>query len=104
MRVLVDRLWPRGVAKNDLDYDLWLGGVAPTPALRRWFGHDPQRFEEFRRRYEEELNAGNRDVTRLCEAADAGDVALLFAARDRRHNHAVVLARWLASRRSHTVK
>ncbi|MDK8451505.1 DUF488 domain-containing protein [Corynebacterium mastitidis] len=104
VRVLVDRLWPRGVAKMDLAYDLWLGGAAPSAELRRWFGHAPRRFEEFRRSYEEELNAGNDDVTRLRRLAHEGDVALLFAARDRRYNHAVVLAQWLASRGGHTVK
>ncbi|MEJ4099729.1 DUF488 family protein [Corynebacterium mastitidis] len=104
VRVLVDRLWPRGVAKSDLAYDLWLGEAAPSTELRRWFGHEPQRFAEFRRRYEEELNAGNKDVTRLCAVAEEGDVALLFAARDRQHNHAVVLAQWLARRGGGTVK
>ncbi|WPF66719.1 MULTISPECIES: DUF488 domain-containing protein [unclassified Corynebacterium] len=93
--VLVDRLWPRGVAKSDLAHDLWLREVAPSPDLRRWFGHDPQRFEEFSRRYREELDEGNAEVDRLVEMVRAGDVCLLYAARDREHNHAAVLAEWL---------
>nr|WP_152822127.1 MULTISPECIES: DUF488 family protein [unclassified Corynebacterium] len=93
--VLVDRLWPRGVAKKDLSYDLWLPEAAPSVELRRWFGHDPNRFDEFARRYRAELAEPNPDVDRLLFLADEGDVSLLYAARDRECNHAVVLARWL---------
>lgn len=94
--VLVDRLWPRGVAKKDLHHDLWLKDVAPSPELRRWFDHDPAKFDEFTRRYRAELDeaygAGNGDVDTLLEL---GDVTLLYAAHDREHNHAVVLAAWI---------
>ncbi|KQB84031.1 DUF488 domain-containing protein [Corynebacterium oculi] len=93
--VLVDRLWPRGVAKSDLPHDLWLREVAPSPELRRWFGHDPQRFAEFSHRYREELDVGNAEVERLVAMARTEDISLLYAARDREHNHAVVLAQWL---------
>lgn len=94
--VFVDRLWPRGVRKADLHHDLWLKEVAPTTELRKWFGHDPEKFDEFTRRYRAELDeahgAGNGDVDKLLEL---GDVTLLYAAHDREHNHAVVLAAWM---------
>ncbi|WIM68330.1 DUF488 family protein [Corynebacterium breve] len=93
--VLVDRLWPRGVAKTDLEVDLWLKDAAPSPELRKWFGHDPERFDEFSRRYCAELDEGNADVDKLRDLAKAGDVTLLFAAKDRDINHAVVLKGWL---------
>ncbi|QGU03967.1 DUF488 domain-containing protein [Corynebacterium comes] len=98
--VLVDRLWPRGVAKADLDCE-WLKDVAPSPELRMWFNHDPERWEEFRARYRAELNAGlkagNADLATLTALADA-DVTLLFGAADREHNQAIVLAEWLTER------
>lgn len=92
--ILVDRLWPRGVAKADLSYDEWLKDVAPSPTLRRWFDHDPAKFAEFRRRYWEELDAGNEDVDKLVKLG-GGDLTLLYAAKDREYNHAVALATWL---------
>lgn len=94
MRILVDRLWPRGVRKSDLDYDRWEKDIAPTPALRKWFGHDPQRREDFDRKYREEL-ARPQARERLNEIAhEAGTrrITLLYAARDPQHNHAVILA------------
>lgn len=94
--ILVDRLWPRGVAKKDLALDAWLADVAPSPDLRRWFGHQPERFEEFARRYREELGEPNPAVEKLLSFARQGDLTLLYAARDRDCNHAVVLAQWLA--------
>lgn len=90
-RVLVDRLWPRGVKKQDLDHDEWLKTIAPSGALRRWFGHDPDRFQTFAERYRDEL-ADNEEFERLVEIATERPVTLLYAARDREHNHAVVLA------------
>ncbi|MDG4867137.1 DUF488 domain-containing protein [Guyparkeria sp. 1SP6A2] len=90
-RVLVDRLWPRGVRKQDLVHDEWLKQVAPSGALRRWFGHDPERFEAFAKRYRQELE-GNEECDRLVEIAAERPVTLLYAARDREHNHARVLA------------
>lgn len=92
--VLVDRLWPRGVAKADLNYDEWLKDAAPSPGLRRWFDHDPDRFAEFTQRYREELDAGNEDIDKLVKLG-GGDLTLLYAAKDREYNHAVVLASWL---------
>ena len=93
--MLIDRLWPRGVRKTALRHDAWLKDVAPSPELRRWFDHDPARWAEFRRRYRHELR-GNRDaLTPLLDAAAAGDLTLLFAARDADHNHAIVLKEYL---------
>jgi uncharacterized protein YeaO (DUF488 family) len=97
-RFLVDRLWPRGLAKNDLDLAGWPKDVAPSTELRRWFGHDPQRWEEFRRRYEAELEARPGAWQPLLAAARADDVTLLYAARDAEHNNAVVLRDFLAAR------
>jgi uncharacterized protein YeaO (DUF488 family) len=93
-RILVDRLWPRGVSKADAAIDLWLKEVAPTAALRKWFGHEPERWPEFRKRYREELDA-NPAVAELRRMAAAGPVTLVFGARDREHNDAVVLAEYL---------
>jgi uncharacterized protein YeaO (DUF488 family) len=90
-RFLVDRLWPRGVARDALALDGWLRDAAPSDELRRWFGHDPARWEEFRRRYVAELDASPETWAPLRDAAAAGDVVLLYAARDREHNNAVVL-------------
>jgi uncharacterized protein YeaO (DUF488 family) len=89
--VLVDRLWPRGVKKQDLVHDEWLKTVAPSGSLRRWFGHDPERFAAFAERYRQELE-GNEEVDRLAELAAKRPVTLLYAAKDREHNHARVLA------------
>lgn len=94
-RVLVDRLWPRGMRKEDAAIALWLKEVAPTPELRKWFGHDPARWQEFSRRYRAELAANPGAVARLAALAREGPVTLLYAARDEAHNHAVVLAHYL---------
>ncbi len=93
-RVLVDRIWPRGVKRADAAIDEWLKEVAPSDALRRWFGHQPERWSEFVRRYREELkNEPQASALRgLAQAARAGPVTLLFGARDETHNQAVVLA------------
>lgn len=91
-RVLVDRLWPRGVSKEKARLDEWLPDLGPSDELREWFGHDPARFEEFRRRYVEELKGRRGLVSDLRGRARAGTVTLLFAAKDEEHNNAVVLA------------
>ena len=92
-RVLVDRLWPRGLSKERAHIDVWLKEVAPSDELRRWFGHDPDKFAEFRKRYEAELasESGKEAMTKLRELVKRGHVTLLFAARDMEHNNAVVL-------------
>ncbi len=92
---LVDRVWPRGVAKADLPHDLWLKDAGPSTELRKWFGHDPERFEEFAARYQRELDESPKAVQPLLEAAKKRGVLLLFSAKDETHNQAVVLRRWI---------
>ena len=94
-RFLVDRLWPRGVKKEALKLDGWLKEVAPSDELRRWFGHDPAKWEEFQRRYFAELEAKPEAWRPLLEAARQGTVTLLFGARDEAHNNAVALKAFL---------
>jgi uncharacterized protein YeaO (DUF488 family) len=90
-RLLVDRVWPRGVRKDALHLDDWIRDVAPSTTLRKWFGHDPARWDGFRRRYLAELAETPGAVARCLEWCRAGPVILLFAAKDRDHNQAVVL-------------
>src|SRR5688572_33170425 len=90
-RFLVERLWPRGVRKKDLPLDGWLKEVAPSPELRRWFGHAPHRWFSFRRRYLGELRRHTDALSPLLEAARHGPVTLVYSARDTEHNAAVVL-------------
>ncbi len=91
VRVLVDRLWPRGVRKEAAAIDHWLKDIAPTTELRQWFGHDPVRWAEFRRRYAEELRAHAMEIALLRDLVRKGTVTLVFGARDEEHNDAVVL-------------
>jgi uncharacterized protein YeaO (DUF488 family) len=91
-RVLVDRLWPRGVSRERARLDLWEREVAPSSELRQWFGHDPARFEEFRRRYKAELQQQRPRLTALRRLARSGPLTLVYSARDTEHNEAVVLA------------
>lgn len=97
-RVLVDRLWPRGVAKEDADLALWLRSVAPTDELRQWFDHDPERWDGFRERYRAELEDRQEELRRLEELARQGPVTLVYAAKDERRNNAVVLRQVLRER------
>lgn len=92
-RVLVDRLWPRGVSKARIQIDAWLREVAPSTELRKWFNHDPERWEEFQRRYREELSAPEQQalLDDLASRAREGALTLLYGARDTEHNEAVVL-------------
>jgi uncharacterized protein YeaO (DUF488 family) len=90
-RVLVDRLWPRGVAKADAAVDLWLKDLAPSTALRKWFGHDPARWSEFRARYGQEVGQHPELLDELRKIARAGIVTLVYSAHDELHNDAVVL-------------
>lgn len=94
-RVLVDRLWPRGVRKADAEVDHWLKGVAPSSELRKWFAHDPARFEKFAAAYRDELGRAPEAVGELLALARAGDLTLLYGARDPECNHARVLAEYL---------
>ena len=94
-RFLVERLWPRGMKKADVPMDAWLKEVAPSDALRRWFAHDPAKWETFQRRYCTELDSKPEVWRPLLEAAQRGTVSLLSSARDREHNNAVALQRSL---------
>jgi uncharacterized protein YeaO (DUF488 family) len=91
-RVLIDRLWPRGVSRERADLDEWERVLPPSTELRQWFGHDPSRFEEFRRRYIEELRGERRRIARLRRRAREGTLTLVYSASDTEHNDAVVLA------------
>ena len=96
-RILVDRLWPRGLSRDKARLDHWAKDVAPSDALRRWFGHDPERWDEFRRRYGEELR-GNAEAVEALQREIGGDAAtLVYAAHDSERNNAVVLRDFLAS-------
>ncbi|HOI58926.1 MULTISPECIES: DUF488 domain-containing protein [unclassified Methanoculleus] len=94
-RVLVDRLWPRGVSKEEAKIDRWEKDLAPTNELRRWFGHDPAKWEEFLRRYRAELEGKEEVLARLRQEATGGTVTLLYAARDEERNNAVALKRYI---------
>jgi uncharacterized protein YeaO (DUF488 family) len=98
-RVLVDRLWPRGLSKDRARLDEWLKAVAPSDQLRRWYGHEPAKFAEFRRRYEAELSEPDRAeaLRHLREEAQSGPVTLLTATKDLEHSEAEVLAQLLSS-------
>ena len=97
-RVLVDRIWPRGLKKEQAAIDLWLKEVAPSPELRKWFGHDPEKWDEFRRRYARELD-GKPDAVRLLqEKSRRGTLTLVFGARDAEHSNAAALKGYLDAR------
>jgi uncharacterized protein YeaO (DUF488 family) len=101
-RVLVDRIWPRGVKKTDAALDLWLKEIAPSTELRHWFGHDPAKWAQFRKRYEAELKPHREALAMLRSRARRQTVTLLYGAHDTEHNNAVALARMLTARsRSH---
>ena len=90
-RVLVERLWPRGLSKERAAVDLWLKEVAPSPELRKWFAHDPAKWEEFRRRYGKELQKKTDQIDLLINKGREGTVTLVYAAQDQEHNGALVL-------------
>jgi len=96
VRILVDRLWPRGLTKTGAAVDLWLKDIGPSLTLRRWFNRDPSRWAEFTRRYAEELDTKKIAIAALAGAARRGRVTLLFGARDSRHNAAVALHAYLS--------
>lgn len=92
-RILVDRLWPRGVSKQKAGLDLWLKDIAPSNELREWFAHEPKKWPEFQKRYREELSAKTEQLTMLRNfEKEHGKITLLYAARDEGHNEAVVIA------------
>jgi uncharacterized protein YeaO (DUF488 family) len=90
-RILVDRLWPRGLTKEKARVDLWLKEIAPSNELRKWFGHNPKKWPEFKRRYAEELKGRTEELAQLHQETSRGAVTLLYGARDEEHNEAVVL-------------
>ncbi len=94
-RVLVERLWPRGLTKERAAVDLWLKDVAPSPELRKWFNHDPALWQQFQTRYREELRTNKDAVKALKQKAKEGTITLVYAARDEEHNGAVALKRIL---------
>jgi uncharacterized protein YeaO (DUF488 family) len=96
--VLVDRVWPRGVSKEELGHDAWNRDVAPSTELRKWFGHDPAKWDEFRERYTKELDKAPDAWKPIAEAAREGRVTLIYGAKDEEHNQAVVLKDYLLDR------
>jgi len=101
-RILVDRLWPRGVSKKSARIDLWLKESAPSTQLRKWFGHDPAKWDTFRKRYFRELADNSEAVVQLLEHARHGSVTLIYGAKDQEHNDAIALREFLESHRSHS--
>jgi uncharacterized protein YeaO (DUF488 family) len=97
-RILVDRVWPRGVSREAANLDEWAKDLAPSTELRKWFGHDPARFGEFRTRYRAELRERGDEIERLRALARSRSLTILYAARDRDHNNAVVLAELVRQR------
>ncbi len=94
-KFLVERLWPRGIKKENLDYDEWLKNVAPSTELRKWFSHDPAKYEEFQRRYYKELDTHPEAWQPILNAARKGAATLLYSSHDTEHNNAVALKRYL---------
>lgn len=94
-RILVERLWPRGLTRAKLQADNWVKEVAPSDGLRRWFAHDPAKWPEFRRRYFAELDQHPEAIQVICTAVEAGPVTLLYSAHDTEHNNAVALREYL---------
>jgi uncharacterized protein YeaO (DUF488 family) len=99
-RILVDRLWPRGVKKVDAAIDEWIKDIAPSTALRKWFGHDPARWQEFRNRYAAEVRGHPEQLNRLRALARRGPITLVFSAHDEAHNDAVALRDFLLERQT----
>jgi len=95
VRLLVDRLWPRGISKASLHLEDWIPEVAPSTALRKWFGHDPQKWHEFQLRYRAELREAGEPVDRCLAWVRKGPVLLLYGAKDNAHNNAIVLREYL---------
>ncbi len=97
-RILVDRLWPRGLTKEKAKVDLWLKEVAPSTKLRKWFAHDPAKWAGFRSRYEEELKGKEEELSILRHEAAKGAVTLVYGAKDQEHNEAVILLKLLTAK------
>ena len=96
-RVLVDRLWPRGLTKDAAKVDVWLKELGPSTELRKWFGHDPEKWGEFQKRFRSELKKNKELVAELMQLAESGKVTLVYGAHDEEHNNAVVIRDFLAA-------
>jgi uncharacterized protein YeaO (DUF488 family) len=94
-RVLVDRVWPRGVSKEDAELDEWMKEAAPSTSLRKWFGHDPDKWEEFSRRYYKELDKNSESLKPLVQRAKKGRITLVYGSKEARYNNAVALKEYL---------
>lgn len=101
-RILIDRLWPRGVSKEKAKIDLWFKDIAPSDALRKWFGHKEDRWQEFKKKYIKELEGKSQLLKQLNITAKKGDVTLLFAAKDTERNNAIVLKDIMENKRART--
>mgnify|MGYP001553602905 FL=1 len=97
-RILVDRLWPRGLTKEKAGVDLWLKDIAPSTELRKWFGHEPAKWDDFTKRYLAELKENKKTVSLLKEKTEQENVTLLYGAKDQEHNEALVLLNYLAKK------
>ena len=97
-RILVDRLWPRGLSKEKAKIDVWLKDIAPTTELRKWFDHDPAKWKEFKKRYHQELKNNKEQVILLNKQIKNRVVTLVYAAKDEQHNEALVLSEWIQRR------
>lgn len=97
-RILIDRLWPRGLTKEKAKIDLWLKEIAPSTQLRQWFGHDPNKWNEFQKRYRAELEKNKEIVSELVTQLKKGKTTLVYSAKDEEHNDAVVLKEYLEKR------
>jgi uncharacterized protein YeaO (DUF488 family) len=95
MRILVDRLWPRGLTKKKASLDLWLKDIAPSTELRKWFAHDPDKWKRFRARYQTEIRNNHDLIKALKQKAREGTITLIYGARDQKHNEALVLKQFL---------
>lgn len=100
LRVLVDRVWPRGLSRDAAHIELWMKDIAPSAPLRKWFDHEPQKWEEFKRRYFHELDGREETVSELEKFSRNGPVTLVYSAAERRFNNAVALEEYLKQRRS----
>ncbi|WP_395336915.1 DUF488 domain-containing protein [Novosphingobium sp. BL-8H] len=99
-RILVDRIWPRGLRRDEAQLTTWMKDLAPTTALRKWFAHDPARFDEFKVRYHDELDRNGDGIAKLEAFIKEGSVTLLYGAKDAAHNNAVVLAEYIEGKLS----
>lgn len=97
-RILVDRLWPRGLGKNEVNMDLWLKDIGPSNGLRKWFGHDPDKWGEFKRKYFKELDLKKDLVDQIIAKAGEGDVILLYGTKDEEHNNAKALKEYIETK------